>query len=414
VNPASQSAMARFASVPIIQFSEFIYAGRIHPQRYKDAMHQLFSPFKLASLPLVNRVVMAPLTRARAPDDVATETVALYYTQRATAGLIVSEGTPISREGQGYLFNPGIYTLAQIAGWRLTTQSVHAIGAKMFAQLWHVGRVSHPSIQTDGIDPVSASSKIAQGAMAYGVKDDGTPGMVATTQPRQLATDEVARVVQDFANAAANAIEAGFDGVEIHGANGYLLEQFLNPLVNDRDDEYGAATMDNRLRFALAVVDAVVARIGRERVGIRLSPYGRLFDMPLYDDIDATYTALVAALGERRIAYVHIMDQSGYGMGDKASGPTVSDKIQDLLRAFRPTLPETALILAGGMTRERADQLIGDGVIDLAAFGQPFISNPDLVARLRNGWPLAEPDRSTYYGGDARGYIDYPPYAAQT
>jgi hypothetical protein len=179
--------MARFASVPIIQFSEFIYAGRIHPQRYKDAMHQLFSPFKLASLPLVNRVVMAPLTRARAPDDVATETVALYYTQRATAGLIVSEGTPISREGQGYLFNPGIYTPAQIAGWRLTTQSVHAIGAKMFAQLWHVGRVSHPSIQTDGIDPVSASSKTAQGAMAYGLKDDGTPGMVATTQPRQLA-----------------------------------------------------------------------------------------------------------------------------------------------------------------------------------------------------------------------------------
>jgi len=376
-------------------------------------MDKLFTPFKLASLPLANRIVMAPLTRARAPGDVATETVALYYTQRATAGLIVSEGTPISREGQGYLFNPGVYTPEQIAGWRLTTQSVHAVGAKMFAQIWHVGRVSHPSIQTGGLDPVSGSSKTAQGATAFGFKDDGTPGMVATTRPRQLAGDEVARVVQDYADAAANAIEAGFDGVEIHGANGYLLEQFLNPLVNDRDDDYGAASMDNRLRFALEVVDAVVARIGRERVGIRLSPYGRLFDMPLYDDIDATYTALATALGERGIAYVHIMDQSGYGMGDKATGPTVSDKIQDLLRVFRTRLPGTALILAGGMTRERANRLIEDGVIDLAAFGQPFISNPDLVARLRNGWPLAEPDRATFYGGDAKGYIDYPPYAAQ-
>ena len=373
---------------------------------------KLFTPFKLSNLPLANRIVMAPLTRARAPDDVANETVALYYTQRATAGLIISEGTPISREGQGYLFNPGIYTPAQIAGWRLTTQSVHAVGSRMFAQIWHVGRVSHPSIQDGGIDPVSGSAKIAAGATAFGFDAAGKPAMVATTAPRQLATDEVARVVQDFANAAANAMEAGFDGVEIHGANGYLLEQFLNPGVNDRSDRYGAGTMDNRLRFALEVVDAVVARIGRSRVGIRLSPYGKLFDMPLYDGIDATYTALVAALGERRIAYVHIMDQSGFAMPDKLAGPTVSSRIHTLLGVFRKQLPDTALILAGGMTRERADGLIADGVIDLAAFGQAFISNPDLVARLRNGWPLAEPDRATYYGGDAHGYIDYPPYAA--
>jgi N-ethylmaleimide reductase len=372
----------------------------------------LFEPFKLSKFPLANRIVMAPLTRSRAPADVANETVALYYTQRATAGLIVSEGTPISREGQGYVFNPGIYTPAQIAGWRLTTQSVHAVGSKMFAQIWHVGRVSHPSIQDGGIDPVSGSSKIAEGATAFGFDAAGKPALVATTKPRQLATEEVARVVRDFANAAANAIDAGFDGVEIHGANGYLLEQFLNPLVNDRLDQYGAETMENRLRFALDVVDAVVARIGRERVGIRLSPYGKLFDMPLYDSIDATYTALVAALGERRIAYVHIMDQSGYAMADNNAGPTVSSKIHSLLKIFRKQLPETALILAGGMTRERADGLIADGVIDLAAFGQPFISNPDLVARLRHGWPLAEPDRATFYGGDARGYIDYPPYAA--
>jgi N-ethylmaleimide reductase len=374
-------------------------------------MSQLFEPFQLSALSLTNRVVMAPLTRARAPDDVASERVALYYTQRATAGLIVSEGTPISREGQGYLFNPGIFTPEQIAGWRLTTQSVHAVGARMFAQIWHVGRVSHTSIQAGGKAPVSASSKIAQGATAFGYDEQGKPGMVATSAPRQLTTGEVGRVARDYAAAAANAIEAGFDGVEIHGANGYLLEQFLNPLVNDRTDHYGAASMEDRLRFVLEVVDGVIAQIGRERVGIRLSPYGQLFDMPHYDAIDETYTALVAALGERGIAYVHVMDQSGYAMGDKDAGESVSTKIGRLLGVFRKALPQTALILAGGMTRERADRLIADGVIDLAAFGQPFISNPDLVARLRNGWPLTEPDRSTYYGGGEHGYIDYPPYA---
>lgn len=373
-------------------------------------MNQLFQPFQLAGRTLSNRVVMAPMTRSRAPDDVATESIALYYAQRATAGLIVSEGTPISREGQGYVFNPGIYTPEQIAGWRLATQSVRALGGSMFAQIWHVGRVSHPSIQLNGQAPVSGTSKIAEGGMAYGYTEDGQPGMVPTTTPRQLATDEVPRVVQDYANAAANALEAGFDGVEIHGANGYLFEQFLNPLVNDRDDQYAAGSMENRLRFALEVVDAVIARIGCERVGIRLSPYGRLFGMPHYDEIDATYTALVKALGERGIAYVHIMDQSGFIIGEDATAGSVSAKIHNLLRVFRTYLPETALILAGGMTRERAEALIEDGTIDLAGFGQPFISNPDLVARLRNGWPLAQPDRATYYGGDARGLTDYPAY----
>jgi len=373
-------------------------------------MTQLFEPFNLKNIPLQNRVVMAPLTRSRSPNDAATEMNALYYTQRATAGLIVSEGTPISREGQGYLFNPGIFTPEQIAGWRLVTNSVHAIGARMFAQIWHVGRVSHTSIQAGGIDPVSGSSKVAEGATAFGYNAAGQPALVATSKPRQLTTDEVARVVQDYATAAANAIEAGFDGVEIHGANGYLLEQFLNPLVNDRADQYGAVTMDNRLRFTLEVVDAVVAKIGCERVGIRISPYGQLFDMPHYADIAETYTALSVALGERGIAYVHVMDQSGYGMERGAGGESVSDKIHRLLGVFRQNMPGTALILAGGMTRARADNLIGDGVIDLAAFGQPFISNPDLVARLQDGWKLTDPDRTTYYGGGAHGYIDYAPY----
>lgn len=372
-------------------------------------MSELFSSFDLAGRMLRNRAVMAPMTRSRAPDDVADERIALYYAQRATAGLIVSEGTPISREGQGYLFNPGIFTPAQVAGWRLTTRSVHAVGGCIFAQLWHVGRVSHPSIQEGGRAPISATSKVAAGATAFGYDEGGKPGFLAAAPPRPLATEEVGRVVADFAQAAANAVEAGFDGVEIHGANGYLVEQFLNPLVNDRTDRYGAGTMENRLRFTLEVVDAVCARIGPDRVGIRLSPYGQLFDMPHYADMDETYAALVAELGRRGIAYVHVMDQSGFVMGDKVSASFV-DRLQALLRQFRRDLPRTAIILAGGMTRERAEGLIGDGTIDLAAFGQPFIANPDLVERLRNGWPLAQPDRATYYGGGAAGYVDYAPY----
>lgn len=373
-------------------------------------MNKLFQNFDLAGRQLRNRVVMAPLTRSRAPEDVADERVALYYTQRASAGLIVSEGTPISREGQGYLFNPGIFTAEQIAGWRLTTDSVHAVGGRMFAQIWHVGRVSHTSIQEDGKAPVSASSKRAIGATAFGYDEKGEPNLVEVSLPRQLDTEEVPRIVMDFAQAAENAVAAGFDGVEIHGANGYLLEQFINPLVNDRNDRYAARTMADRLRFALEVVDAVVARIGADRVGIRISPYGQLFDMPLYPEIDQTYTTLAAELGSRGIAYVHVMDQSGFAVGDKTVDGGSESGFGALLRAMKAQLPDTALILAGGMTRARAEGMISAGAIDLAAFGTSFISNPDLVARLQNDWPLTSPDRTTFYGGTAKGYIDYPPY----
>jgi 2,4-dienoyl-CoA reductase-like NADH-dependent reductase (Old Yellow Enzyme family) len=370
----------------------------------------LFAPFDLAGTPLRNRVVMAPLTRARAPNDIADERIALYYAQRATAGLIVSEGTPISQEGQGYLFNPGIFRPEQIAGWRLTTDSVHAVGGRIVAQLWHVGRVSHPTIQADGKLPVSASSKQPVGAQAYGYDETGTPGLIAPPVPRQLETDEIARIVGEFAQAAANAIEAGFDGVEIHGANGYLHEQFLNPLVNDRTDRYSADSMENRLRFTLEVIDAVVARIGADRTGIRLSPYGQLFDMPLYDGIDSTYAALSKEIGARNLAYVHLMNQSGFQVGQKVVATGTETGFQGLLRTIKGNLPNTAVILAGGLARESAEQLIDAGLIDLAAFGTPFISNPDLVARLQHGWPLNTPDRATFYGGGAKGYIDYPSY----
>ncbi|WP_313341260.1 alkene reductase [Stenotrophomonas sp.] len=372
----------------------------------------LFAPFDLAGTPLRNRVVMAPLTRARAPNDIADERIALYYAQRATAGLIVSEGTPISQEGQGYLFNPGIFRPEQIAGWRLTTDSVHAVGGRIVAQLWHVGRVSHPTIQADGKLPVSASSKQPVGAQAYGYDETGTPGLIAPPVPRQLQTDEIARIVGEFAQAAANAIEAGFDGVEIHGANGYLHEQFLNPLVNDRTDRYSADSVENRLRFTLEVIDAVVARIGADRTGIRLSPYGQLFDMPLYDAIDSTYAALSKEIGARNLAYVHLMNQSGFQVGQKVVATGTETGFQGLLRTIKGNLPNTAVILAGGLERESAEQLIDAGLIDLAAFGTPFISNPDLVARLQHGWPLNTPDRATFYGGGAKGYIDYPSYKA--
>jgi 2,4-dienoyl-CoA reductase-like NADH-dependent reductase (Old Yellow Enzyme family) len=370
-------------------------------------MAELFSPFDLAGLSLPNRIVMAPMTRSRSPDDVADVHTALYYTQRATAGLIISEGTPVSNEGQGYLYNPGIFTPQQVAGWRLVTDSVRAANGRMFAQLWHVGRVSHPSIQNDRRDPVGPSDLRAD-AMAFGFGEDGAPGFVRAGTPRALPTEEVARVVSDFAQAARNAIDAGFHGVELHGANGYLLDQFLNPDINTRTDRYGGS-IENRMRFILETVDAVAAAIGEACVGIRLSPWGIVNGGSQFEDTEELFLALGERLGERSLAYVHVMDQTGLWNLPNRMEPT-SELIQRMLELWRPHMGKTALILAGGMTRERADRLIGEGVIDLAGFGQPFIANPDLPARLRNGWPLEVADHATYYTGGLRGYLDYPAY----
>jgi 2,4-dienoyl-CoA reductase-like NADH-dependent reductase (Old Yellow Enzyme family) len=371
-------------------------------------MSDLFDSYDLSGLLLPNRIVMAPLTRARAKHDAADELIALYYAQRSTAGLIISEGTPISRQGQGYVFNPGIFSSDQVAGWRKVTRSVHSAGGRIFAQLWHVGRVSHFSIQEKGRQPVSATDRIARGAMAFGYDEEGQPRFLPVSAPYALTATEVGRVVEDFAIAADNAVAAGFDGVELHAANGYLFEQFLNPLVNDRTDRYSADLMENRLRFTLEVVDAVNARIGSQRVGIRFSPFGQISDMPPYPDAEQTYLQLGRELADRRIAYIHFMDQSGFRVASMPGG--VSDRVHNLLRKLRPTFDKGALILAGGQTLAKANELIASGTIDLAAFGQPFIANSDLVARLRNGWPLAKPERETYYGGGAEGYVDYPPY----
>jgi N-ethylmaleimide reductase len=365
-------------------------------------MKSLFETYTMGGQQLRNRFAMAPMTRARAKDGIADGQTALYYRQRASAGLLVSEGTPISQEGTGFAFIPGIWSDDQVRGWQGVTEAVHEEGGRIFAQIWHVGRMSHTSLQPAGGQPVSSSAKPARDdkSMAFAFDEQGAPGFVAASVPRPLQTEEIARIVTDFANAASNAVTAGFDGVEIHGANGYLLEQFLNPHINDRSDRYGAGNVEDRTRFVLEIVDAVIARIGADKVGIRFSPFGKLFDMPHHPLIEETYLHLAAALEARNIAYVHLMDQG------PASSPAISE---DFLGTFRQAYSGT-LILAGSMNKRRAEQLLKDGLIDMAAFGQPFIANPDLVDRLHRDLPLTTPNRETYYGGGAEGYTDYPVY----
>lgn len=360
-------------------------------------MTRLFDTHRIGELVLGNRLVMAPMTRARCVDTIPTAETAEYYRQRATAGLIVTEGTPISPEAQGYVYVPGIWSTAQVTGWRTVTDAVHSEGARIFAQLWHVGRLSHASLQPEGGQPVSAGAVPAPESKIFAFDGDGNIGFVDVDDPRPLSTEELGRVVDDFASAATNAEVAGFDGVELHGANGYLFEQFLNPATNTRSDPYGGSYAD-RARFLLETVDAVIGALGSARVGIRLSPFSELFDMPAYPEAAETYLYLASELSRRDLAYVHLIDQ-------RPAGSRLLDT--DFLTAVRARFQGT-IILAGGMTPEYAEELIARNLIDLAAFGQPFIANPDLVARLRNGWPLTEPDPTTYYGGGAEGYLDYP------
>lgn len=368
-------------------------------------MSQLFDSYRLGDITLRNRVVMAPMTRARSIDTIPTPTMAEYYRQRASAGLIVTEGTPISPEAQGYVYVPGIWTDEQIAGWKTVTDAVHDEGGRIFCQLWHVGRLSHVSIQAGGQAPVSSGPEPAEGCMTFAHTEDGEIGFVEVSEPRSLSTTEVGRVARDFANAAARALDAGFDGVELHGANGYLFEQFLNPATNSRTDLYGGS-LTNRTRFLLETIDLVTAEIGAGRVGVRLSPFSDLFDMPPYPDARDTYLHLASELSDRGLAYVHLIDQNPDGRRTLGA---------EFLGAFRDAYRGT-VILAGGMTRELAGELVGNGLIDLPAFGQPFIANPDLVERLQNDWPLTTPDPSSYYGGGGggEGYVDYPRFDPAT
>lgn len=365
-------------------------------------MSSLFNHYDLAGLALRNRIVMAPMTRSRAVTTVPDALTRTYYAQRASAGLIVTEGAQVSEQARGYLFTPGLHSRAQVAGWKSVTDAVHARGGAVFAQLWHVGRLSHVSLQPGERAPVAPVARAAVGVQAFGYREDGTPGQMPASTPRALAIGEIPGITQDFVAAARNAIDAGFDGVEIHGANGYLFEQFVNGGLNTREDAYGGS-IANRLRFVLETVDAVVAAIGRHRVGIRLSPFNRVFDMPAFEDETQTWLELARELADRGLAYVHLSNREVI----LAAGG------EGFVREFRAAHGGT-LIVAGNYTRATAESDLAAGLADLVAFGRPFIANPDLVERLRNGWPLAEADGATFYGGNAVGYTDYPAYSEET
>jgi N-ethylmaleimide reductase len=352
----------------------------------------LFSPYQLGPLQLKNRMVMAPLTRSRAePGNLPSQMAAEYYSQRAGAGLIVTEATQAGSGGQGYIATPGIHSDEQRAGWRKVTDAVHAKGGLIFMQLWHVGRISHPDF-LGGQQPVAPSAIAPRGVQTYtaqGFKDIPTP--------RALDTGEIPGIVDEFRRAAENAKVAGFDGVEVHGANGYLLDQFLEDGTNQRTDEYGGS-VENRARLLFEVVDAVAGVWGSERVGVRLSPGGTFNDMCDCHP-DQTFAYVARQLAGRNLAYLHLIEPT-QPQGEHPS-PDLSAHF------FRPLYPGT-LIVAGGYTLERANAVLRSGEADLVAFGQLFIANPDLPERFRKGAALNAPDKNTFYGGGAEGYIDYP------
>ncbi|ETF03806.1 12-oxophytodienoate reductase [Advenella kashmirensis W13003] len=351
----------------------------------------LFEPYALGSLTLANRIVLAPLTRNRARAGfVPSELAPTYYSQRASAGLLIAEATQISQQGQGYQDTPGIYTQAQIDGWRQVTDAVHAKGGRIFLQLWHVGRVSHVALQENGAAPVAPSAIRAE------TKTFVNNEFLPVSEPRALSLDELPGIVEDFRKAAANAVAAGFDGVEIHAANGYLLDQFLKDGSNVRDDAYGGS-IDNRARLTLEVAAGVVKEVGAERTGIRISPISPANGISSSDP-QAQFDYLVAQLDTLGLVYLHVVEGATGGARDVA--PFDFDALR---RQFRNTY-----IANNGYDLELANARLEEGKADLFAFGRPFIANPDLVERLKAGAPLADLDQATLYGGGAKGYIDYP------
>lgn len=371
--------------------------------------HQaLFTPVELGGVTLKNRIVFPPLTRQRSaqPGDIASDLMSVYYRQRASAGFMVSEGTQIEPRGQGYAWTPGIYTQAQIEGWRKVTDAVHAEHGVIFAQLWHVGRISHHGLQPDGAAPVAPSAIQATNAKAFIETGVGTGELVAPSMPRALTVAEIKALVALYARAASNAIEAGFDGVEIHAANGYLINQFISEHANQRDDEYGGS-LHNRLRFLREVVEAVVAVVGPDRLGVRFTPLftstdqDRVYIGLVEQDPHETYIEAIKVLEASGIAYVSIAEADW-------------DNAPDLPESFRRDVRDTfsgRIIYAGRYTAERGARLVEAGLADLVAFGRPFIANPDLPARIVNGWPLNPLNPSSLYGGTAAGFTDYPTYA---
>lgn len=363
-------------------------------------MHTLFDPTQAGELRLANRIVMAPLTRNRAPDAIPTALMAEYYAQRASAGLLVTEATAISQQGQGYADVPGLYGSEQIDGWKRVTEAVHDEGGKIVVQLWHVGRVSHSELQPGGGRPVAPSAITAKTKTV--LIRNGVPTFVDTSEPRALRVEELPGIVHTYQAAARNAVEtAGFDGVEIHAANGYLLDQFLKSGSNQRADDYGGS-IENRARLLLEVVRAVTGAVGGGRTGIRLSPV-----TPANDAFDADpqplFEYVVRQLAALHLAYLHIIEGATGGPRDLPERPF---DYAALKAVYRKAGGKGAWMVNNGYDKAMAEQAVANGA-DLVAFGKPYIANPDLVERLRRNAPLNAPDKATFYGGGAEGYTDY-------
>jgi len=356
-------------------------------------MTKLFDPITVGDVTLANRVMMAPLTRnrARAEDDAPYDIHADYYAQRAGAGLIISEATQISPEGKGYAWTPGIYSASQIEGWKAVTAAVHAKGGKIALQLWHVGRISHTSLQPNGQAPV-APSAIAAGAKTF----DGE-GFVDTSTPRALELSEIPRLVEEYRVAARNAIDAGFDLVEVHAANGYLIDQFMKDGANKREDAYGGS-VENRVRLLREILTVVAGEVGAGRTGVRFSPFSNANEVTDSDPM-ATFTAAMDVAENLGIAYVHMVEGQTGGSRDLDEGLS----LETLKSRYTGTY-----IANNGYTRDMAIEAVDAGKVDAVAFGVPFIANPDLPERLRRNADLNAPDQSTFYGGGREGYTDYP------
>jgi N-ethylmaleimide reductase len=355
--------------------------------------YKLLSPYKLGNIELKNRIVMAPMTRSRAIGNVPNKLMAKYYEQRAGAGLIITEGTSPSPNGLGYSRIPGIYSDAQVEGWKKITRSVHSKGGKIFVQLMHTGRISRRENMPEDAKIIAPSAVRPSGQMWTDTK-----GMQDYQIPTEMLLEEIKHTKKEYISAAVNSVEAGFDGLELHGANGYLIEQFLSPASNIRKDKYGGS-IENRCRFLLEIIEDAIKAIGSDKVGLRLSPYGVASDMPYYTEIDNTYKYLAEKLNDVGLLYIHLVDHSSMG------APEVPLEIKKAIR----NKFERTLIFSGGYTMELAEKELESGLANLIAFGKPFINNPDLVKRFTNNWLLSkELDMNTFYSPGEKGYTDYP------
>jgi len=356
----------------------------------------LFEPFKSKHLQLKNRVVMSAMTRSRG--EVPNELHEKYYTQRSSAGLIVTESNNISPIARGYLWTPGLYSEEQIKGWKNVTKQVHKQGGSIFAQLMHAGRISHTSILPNKSQPQGVSD-IPADATCFAYDDQGQPNQVACSKPQPLSESGIKEVVNTFQKAAANAIKAGFDGIEILAANGFLFDQFFDPSVNTRLDKYGAQNFENRTRFLLEVVDGILSYVGEKAIGIKLSPNGQLNGIAKYPDWKPFYEHLLFELSKRDLAYVLLANQGAVGVGEGYDAAWA---------AHCKKIVRSTLVLNGGYDASKAEEIINEDSADLIAFARPFIANPDLVERLKIGETLNEVDYSKLYGGGEEGYTDYP------